>query len=61
MVTNEGGEKMTTYTVQVTYQLEIDSEILPRDNGFEWIEDNIYQSVEIGLNTKADIVDLVIE
>ena len=52
---------MATYTVQVTYQLEIDSEILPRYNGFEWIEDNIYQSVEIGLNTKAGIVDLVIE
>lgn len=53
---------MTTYTIQVTYQVVFDSgagrDCCERE---EWIEDNIYQSVDLGLPTKADIVDLVIE
>lgn len=51
---------MTTYTIQVTYEIEIEiNSELP--DGVGWIEDNIYQTADIGLPTKADIVDLVIE
>lgn len=51
---------MTTYTVQVTYEVEIEANSQLAD-GVQWIEEQIYQTADIGLDTLADIVELVIE
>jgi hypothetical protein len=53
---------MTTHTIQVTYELEIEIDSRIPDGDIEgWIEDNVWQAADIGLSTKADIVELVIE